>query len=115
MTDAHGRFSLRTNYEPRWTGDGAVPGTHRVTIAKTVSAKDLPKDIYARELAQHLKRMRSMGIRPASPEDDITQFGVELVPARYLSVATTPLSVDVTQNGSNDFTFQLDDEASGRR
>lgn len=107
MTDARGRFSLRTNYEPRWTGNGAVPGTHRVTLAKTVSAADLPPAVYAKRLAEHRKHMRSMGIRP-SPDDNVDQFGVELVPTKYLSTTTTPLAVEIKANGTNEFTFELE-------
>lgn len=108
MTDANGRFTLRTNYEPRWTGMGAVPGTHRVTISKVVAAQDLPRAIYAEKLAQHTKRMRDMGMRPGSPGDDVDRFGVELVPAKYLAMATTPLSAEVTPDGTNDVTFDLE-------
>ena len=108
VTDARGQFSLRTNYEPRWTGNGAVPGAHRVTLAKTVAAADLPPAVYAKRLAEHRKQMRAVGIRPSSPADDVDQFGVELVPTKYLSTTTTPLSVEVRPNATNDFAFELD-------
>ncbi len=78
-TDAEGRFELRT-FDP---ADGAVVGTHLVTIAKMGSTN--PNDPYA---------ARSSSL-----------------PERYRRTETSGLTAEVTAEGENDFTFELTDEA----
>jgi hypothetical protein len=73
-TDAQGRFVLRTfDIE-----DGAVIGTHLVTIAK----KKVGQDPYA--------------------------DAGNMLPEKYGRTDTSKLSAEVTAKGTNDFTFELD-------
>ena len=76
-TDAQGRFTLRT-FDPE---DGAVLGTHQITISKMNSVN--PDDPYA--------------ARKSS------------LPERYRRADTSGLTAEVTADGENDFTFELED------
>jgi hypothetical protein len=106
MTDADGRFALQTNYSPRVTGKGAMPGAFKVTISKSVSGTSLPAAEYRKHLAAHRKQM---GDRPlyAGPEED-NDFSVQLVPQAYTAVATTPLAAEVAADQTNEFTFAIE-------
>ena len=79
-TDADGRFTLWT-YDP---ADGAVAGTHAVTVVKTKPVEGV----------------------------DLTDPGRmvdHLLPMRYNNPDTSPLTAEVTFDGENDFRFDLTD------
>ena len=76
-TDAEGRFVLRTFDE----NDGAVLGTHQITISKKKFGQN-PNDPYA-------------ATKSALPE-------------KYRRTDTSGLSVEVMADGENDFTFELE-------
>jgi hypothetical protein len=81
MTDAQGRFALRTFKD----GDGAVAGENVVCISKMVPAQgDATKD-------PMFKKM------------------ISLLPQRYATPVTSPLKVNVSAKGPNTFTFDLTD------
>jgi hypothetical protein len=107
-TDAEGRFFLLTNYEPRSTGKGAVPGRHRVTISKMINGKELPKEMYATKLAEHRKMVREMKLQLSVNEGQEDLFYVEMAPEKYTRMDTSPLSVDVVAGKENAFDFALD-------
>jgi hypothetical protein len=107
-TDTEGRFFLLTNYEPRSTGKGAVPGRHRVTISKMINGKELPKAIYANKLAAHRKMVREMNLQLSSSEGEQDVFYVEMVPEEYARMETSPLSAEVVAGKVNSFDFALD-------
>lgn len=77
-TDAEGKYIL-TTFE---SGDGALPGSHTVTVTK-IGPVNL-NDPYFR------------------PE--------ELLPLRYASADTSPLKVEVKSGEKNEFEFRLTDE-----
>ncbi len=95
VTDAQGRFELSTWEE----GDGAALGQHVVTIIKAAEPKFTPKKnpdgsyIFRSEAEQWAFYDREL-----------------LLPDRYSSAIMTDLSATVTEEGPNDFTFELTDE-----
>ncbi len=83
-TDARGKFTLST-FE---SGDGAVPGTHKVVIT---------------EPADEAEPM------PGTPEAENWVPPESQVPEEYQDASTTPLTAEVEEGGENDFTFELTD------
>ena len=83
-TDAHGYFTM-TTFEEK---DGAVEGTHKVSIRKTFAEKG--EDRSAEREAPKTR-----------PE--------ELIPAKYGKPETSNLTAEVTSNGTNFETFELED------
>jgi hypothetical protein len=83
VTDASGQFRLMT-YEPN---DGAIPGSFRVTIEKTVLEGAIETDD---SLAP-----------PAKTRD--------LLPVRYKNVDTSGLSAEVEEGEEKEFPFELSD------
>ncbi|QDT66518.1 carboxypeptidase regulatory-like domain-containing protein [Calycomorphotria hydatis] len=77
-TDSEGKFKLSTFVEH----DGALVGTHRVTVGK---------------------------VAPYDPEKPYEERP-SLLPERYASVATTPLTFDVPIEGLNRLTIDLTED-----
>lgn len=82
VTDAQGRFRLQT-FRPQ---DGAVPGMHRVQIEKTTFS-DPPADL--------------------PPEASFTPVETSHLPKKYRSTRTSGLTAEVTEQGPNEFVFEL--------
>ncbi len=78
-TDAAGKFTLRTFEE----GDGAVPGSHRVTVVKNVPQSTRPENPYP-----------------------VTK---NALPARYAQPAQSGLIFEVKPSGENHFRLELAD------
>jgi hypothetical protein len=95
MTDAEGRFELSAWKE----GDGATLGQHVVTISKTAEPKFTPK-----------KNPDGSYIFRSQAEQWAFYDREMLLPDRYSSAMMTDLSATVTEEGPNDFTFELTDE-----
>jgi len=77
ITNAEGKFTLKTSI----AGEGAVVGTHKVTIMKMANAPGAdPNDPYAAKQ--------------------------NILPPQYSKASDSPLSAKVT-NGTNDFPFVL--------
>ncbi|MCX7411847.1 MAG: hypothetical protein NTW36_00165 [Planctomycetia bacterium] len=106
VTGADGRFALQTNYSPRVTGNGALPGAFKVTISKSVVGTSLPAAEYRKHLAAHRKQMGDRTLS-AAPEE-ANAFSVQLVPNAYTSAATTPLAAEVAADRTNEFTFAIE-------
>ena len=79
ITDAGGKFTLRTFAE----GDGAVPGTHRVTIAKNVAEPTTADNPYA--------------------------LGKNVLPSRYARLDESGLQLEVRSGETNHFRLELAD------
>ena len=89
-TDAQGKFQL-TTYEH---ADGVTPGPQKVAIRKVqVINKGKPGVDY------------STSVEPAPPPEIRW-----LLPERYSDFDNSGLTVEVTGNGTNEFTFDLKDE-----
>lgn len=82
VTGADGRYVLRT-FEPQ---DGAVAGRHAVRITKTTEIVERPSDPEA-----------------PLPPPKITQH----LPAKYADQTKSGLSAEVSEKGSNEFSFAL--------
>lgn len=83
QTDAAGRFSLQT-FRPK---DGAVPGRHKVRIQK-LTFSEKPADLPLHESFKPIETSH--------------------LPKKYRSPETSGLTVEVSENGPNDFTFSLE-------
>jgi hypothetical protein len=106
VTDADGRFFLQTNYTPRSSGRGALAGAFKVTVSKSVSGKSLPQAEFQKHLAEHRRHKEDHLLTGGL--DDKDDFSVQLVPIRYTSVPTTPLTAEVAAGRANEFKFALD-------
>ena len=86
LTDAAGKFILTTFDE----GDGAIAGTHKVSIRKTVYEKKPTKY--------------------DSPEErSVAKFAKEMLPAKYGKLDSSGLTAEITAGGKNMETFELDE------
>jgi len=90
-TDGSGRFSL-TTFD---AGDGAIPGSYKVGVAKVELVGVLSEE----ESNKYLER----GENPPPPKER------HLVPQKYNSAQNSGLVADVKAEGGNDFTFELTD------
>ena len=76
-TNAEGRFALSTNK----SGDGAVPGDHKVTIVEYYP--------------------------PGKPPPMTSGGPPSRFPAQYMEVSQTPLTAKVERGGKNEFQFDV--------
>ena len=91
-TDARGVARMKTYVE----GDGAVVGAHKVTIAKTETVGGA----HAEQSAENYDPPElSAGYVPPTVK--------YLIPQKYMSPGTSGLSAEVTENGPNEFQFDL--------
>ena len=79
ITDAQGKFALRTFRD----SDGAVAGSHRVTVTRNVAEPSTPENPY-----------------PTTKN---------LLPARYARPDTSGLTAEVSSDKENVFRFELSD------
>jgi hypothetical protein len=103
FTDDWGRFTLQT-FRP---GDGAIAGSHRVTIEKRSLGGGQPvadKPPTNRE-EYDAKRAAQAGSAKIVSE----------LPARYGDAKTSGLTAEVTEKGPNQFVFRLDDSGPDRK
>lgn len=96
LTDSSGRFELKT-YRP---GDGAIAGTHRVSIEKRSLGGSEPDSGKPFATQQEYEAERGAQARAKI---------VSEIPARYGSFDTSGLTAEVTAKGPNEFVFKLDD------
>lgn len=88
-TDSSGRFTLMT-FE---AGDGAIPGSYSVKIAKTVTEGGLTEE--------EMENWEGPGEPPQAKS-------VDQLPVKYKDETTSDLKAEVT-DGGNDFPFELTD------
>jgi len=93
-TDASGRYEL-TTFEP---GDGAVPGSYKVKIAKTVVAGVPQGDVEV--------DLDASGAEDEAPEAAEVE---QSLPDKYQNEETSGLTAEVTADGDNEFSFELTD------
>jgi hypothetical protein len=101
LTEASGRFELKT-FRP---GDGAIAGSHRVTIEKRSlqgGESDAEKPFATQQ--EYEARRAAAGFRPKI---------VRELPAKYGSFDTSGLTAEVTEKGPNEFVFTLEDSETG--
>lgn len=100
ISDASGQFRVTTLL----AGDGAMPGSYKVTVTKTQESA-VPKTTQEMSLDE-MRKIEQQMIGKAPPP------GVEpvnLLPIKYKSDTTTPLSCEVSASGNNNFQFDLTD------
>lgn len=101
ITDASGVVQFTTLAG----GDGAIPGSYKVTVTKTSESVALKpavdfNDVEAMRKAE-VDRNRAQSLSGnAAPKD--------LLPTKYKLAESTPLKCDVQKSGSNNFKFELE-------
>jgi hypothetical protein len=94
-TDSQGKFRLTTFK----LDDGAVPGTHAVTIVKMeTSGQDISADKPGAAYGAAMKAAAAGKKRPAQPGG---------IPGKYSDPKLGGLTAEVKKGGSNEFTFDL--------
>jgi len=97
-TDAEGKFELTTTE----SGDGAVPGMHKVTVSKSAAPKTTSTATGVASMEEAVKKSQEpKGKEEAAP--------TSLLPEKYAQAATSTLSFEVKSPGPNDFTIKLED------
>lgn len=103
ITDKDGKFHLST-FAFR---DGAIIGTHKITVTKsapnTSSAKEASAEDLLSDPAAVTAQMQSLMEENGEPEFD------GLLPEKYSTFEETPLSETVSEEGPNEFVLQLTD------
>ena len=93
ITDSLGQFVLTTTR----SGDGAVPGVHKITISKIIA----PLTKSASEPMSMEAAAKAVNVPPAQP--------LSMLPAKYQSALSSGLSQTVKAKEKNEFTFDLKD------
>ncbi len=98
QSDASGKFTLTTIIGSK-SVPGAVPGKHKVCVVKTSSSGGAaPTSSDPKEL------MAKMLTNPSATNEVKQTF---LVPQKYSSPSSTPISAEVTEAGPNDLKVDL--------
>lgn len=90
VTDAQGNFRLSTY----GTKDGAVAGSHIVTVSKNVSTSGSNESVSMEEAVE-------------AGSQDAPKVSSE-VPPQYSNPNQTPLKYEVTEDGANEFQIELE-------
>lgn len=93
-TDESGSFEL-TSFN---VGKGAVPGQYRVTITKYTDSE--PADVASVESDDYV---------PPELGTELSAGPTNLVPEKFAKPETSELTATVTEDGENDFKFDLTD------
>jgi len=103
FTDDRGRYELKT-FRP---GDGAIAGSHRVTIEKRSLGGGQPVADKPPANREEYDAQRAAQARPPKIVSEL--------PAKYGDAKTSGLTADVTEKGPNEFVFRLDDSGPERK
>lgn len=104
-TDKDGKFKIQTTIDPTSMPlDGAVEGTHQVTIHKYIPPKGMTEEELAKMMAKETKIMEEKGF---VPPEDITPPRVPFLPAKYQNPTMSQLTAEVKRGEQNDFKFDL--------
>jgi hypothetical protein len=103
-TDAEGRYSIRTQLGPSETVDGAVPGTHLVTVSKYVPPKGMTEEELVKKMAAEVAAMEAKGF---VTQAETAPSRIAALPPHYQNPQTSKLSAEVTPGGKNEFNFDL--------
>jgi len=106
MTDSGGRFELTTVAG----GDGAMPGSYTVTIAKTAAQAAAPAEdprAMGGELTPEQREAASQAAADAMSGGGAAAAAESAIPEKYASADTSGFTADVSPGGENDFTFDM--------
>lgn len=104
-TDKDGKFKIQTTIDPTSMPlDGALEGTHQVSIHKYIPPKGMTEEDLAKMQARETKIMEEKGF---VPPEDITPSRIPFLPPKYQNPAASQLSATVKAGEANDFTFDL--------
>ena len=102
-TDAKGRFTL-TTFNP---GDGALPGTYRVSVSK-IEDTDPSRQLTSEQFAGIMSG-KAPPPPPSSKPRAAKDGGLKYhVPKKYMDTEKSGLIATVDQDGENDFQFDLE-------
>lgn len=90
-TDADGKYSLKTYYDPQHQLSGALPGEYKITVTKKEAGADQAK----------LMELMKAGKPVPIPKD--------LLPAKYAVPMTSGLNRTVAADNNNQFKIDLTD------
>jgi hypothetical protein len=103
-TNADGQFQVKTQMGATGSYDGAVPGTHRVTVSKFIPPNGLSDAEYQKLLdaeAQIMATKGQLGPGEAAPAK------VQLLRPEYSNSQKTTLTAEVKADGKNEFVFEV--------
>ena len=102
ITGDDGTYNLETNIPGSGKVEGAVPGTHRVTVSKVENPETKDQgsgDYYSGDYVP-------AGVMGGNPNEK-AEGPTYLVPEKYSAPGTSGLTADVTTEGPNTFDFAL--------
>ncbi len=107
-TDPSGKYTIQTHIDP--TGmplNGAVEGSHQVTIHKYMPPKGMTEEDMAKSMARETKIMQEQGI---VPPEFITPSRIPFLPPKYQNPEMSKLSAKVEKGSKNVFDFALEEK-----
>ncbi len=104
-TDAQGRFELTTYVSGQQDASGAMVGEYVVTISKHIPPRGMSESQYQAlvDAAEKIGETGEMVPPEKQPPDP-----VEMFPERYSMLGKSELRATVTDDGQNDFRFDLE-------
>ena len=107
-TDASGKYTIKTHVDPSGMPlNGAVEGSHQVTIHKYMPPKGMTEEDMAKSMARETKMMQEQGF--VAPEF-ITPPRIPFLPPKYQNPQMSQLSAKVDKGGKNVFDFALEEK-----
>ena len=103
ITNEKGEFQL-TMFDPN---DGAIPGTNKITVSKVEAAAQQANTDEA--LLNDPTAMTDSYLKKAGSDGKLDEGPKSLIPGKYATEGTSPLSEEVKTEGENRFILQLAD------
>ena len=110
-TDAEGRFEIRTVFSRSQIERGLIPGSYKVLVSKAPVADELPLTPHEAHLAEvealNAGQTAGQNAGKRRATNDAPEFR-GLLPEKYASEKTTPLSLEVSYENTS-VAFELED------